>query len=390
MNEYQTQHKIRRRRPPGVRAWSLALLAAAAACKKEAPKAESRPAVEVSVVKAEPHDMAVTYEFVAQTRSSHQVEIRSRVSGFLDRRTYTEGTVVDSGTVMFLMDMKPFQAQVNAASAALQRQKAALETARRNLERVKPLAAQNALSQKDLDDATGSFEITSASVEQSKAELETAQLNLSYCTIASPLQGITSDAQQQDGAYLDPLNSHLATVYALSPMWVDFSVSENEMSRYHADLAAGAVRPPADNSYAVEVVLVDGSTFPSTGKITFIAPSYSLLTGTFMFRATVENPEGKMRPAQYVRARLKGAVRPNAILVPQRAVQQGAKGHFLFVVDKEGKAEMRPATVGPWIGTDIVITEGLHAGDRVIVDGAITLRPGDAVHPKALAAESNK
>ncbi len=304
------------------------------------------------------------------------MNIQARVSGFLDRRVYTEGAMVKAGQVLFLMDKKPFQAQVNGAAAALARQKAAMETARLNLERTRPLAALNALSKKDLDDATGSFESSAAAVEQAKSELETARLNLSYCTITSPISGITGAAMQQDGTYINQQNSQLTTVAVLSPIWVNFSISENEMQRFRDQIARKALIPPAGGKFEVEILLVDGNAFPHKGQITFAAPSYNPQTGTFLIRASVDNPKGILRPNQYVRALLKGAVRPGAVVLPQRAVQQGGKGHYVWVVDKAGKAEYRPVTAGEWHGNDWLITDGLRAGERVVVDGGLTLQPG--------------
>jgi membrane fusion protein (multidrug efflux system) len=364
--------------------WTGICLAAFLVCgckKKEQAPAQPPPTVIAMDVVAK--DTPVTFEYVAQTQSSQEVNVQARVSGFLERRTYTEGTIVKAGDVLFLMDMKPFQAQVDAAEAALTRQKAAMETARLNLERTKPLTEKNALSKKDLDDATGAFESAAASVEQAKAQLVTAKLNLSYCTIASPVTGITSAAIQQDGAYVNVLNSKLTTVAVLNPVWVNFSLSENEFKRYRDDVAAGRLRVPKDHNYDIEVVLVDGSVFPHTGKITFAAPSYDEKTGTFLIRVSVANPEGVLRPNQYVRARVKGAIRPNAITVPQRAVQQGAKGHFVWVVNKESKAESRPVVVGDLAGNDWFITEGLRPGDKVVVDGGLTLRPDVVVTVKS-------
>jgi membrane fusion protein (multidrug efflux system) len=355
-----------------------------AGCTEE--KKTAAPPPEVSVITIEPRTVPVTFEYVAQTQSSHQVEIRARVSGFLDKRTYTEGAIVKEGQVLFLMDKKPFQAQLNAMQGALAQQQARLQTARANLARVRPLAAQNAVSQKDLDNAIGMEQAAAAAVETAKAEVEQAQLNLSYCAITSPVTGISAEAIQQDGAYINLLNSQLTTVAVLSPMWVNFSLSENELKRYQTRVASGQLRPPEGNNYIIEVVLVDGSIFPFTGRITFTAPSYDPQTGTFLIRASVKNPEGILRPNQYVRVRMKGAVRPDAILVPQSAVQQGAKGHFLWVVTKEGKVELRPVVIGEWIGENIFIDQGLQAGDQVVVAGGLGLSPGIPVTAKPLEA----
>lgn len=358
----------------------LVALAANGCAKKEKPAAPPPPTVEVVQVIAK--DTPVTSEYVAQTQSSQLVNIQARVNGFLEKRAYTEGNMVKAGQVLFLMDKKPFQAQMDAAAAALARQKAAMQTARLNLERTRPLTEKNALSRKDLDDATGAYESAAAAVEMAKAELETARLNLSYCTISSPVNGITSAALQQEGAYLNTQNSLLTTVAVLSPIWVNFSLSENEVKSYRDQIARGLIRPPRDQNYEIEIVQVDGSIFPHTGRITFADPSFNPQTGTFLLRASVNNPNGVLRPNQYVRARIKGAIRPNAILVPQRAVQQGARGHFVWVVGRENRAEARPVTVGDLLGNDWFISEGLKSGEKVVVDGGMTLRPGIEVTVK--------
>jgi membrane fusion protein (multidrug efflux system) len=353
-------------------------------CKKE--QQAIAPPPEVTVIDIAQKDVPVSFEYVAQTQSSRQVNIQARVSGFLDKRVYTEGSIVKAGQVLFLMDKKPFQTQVSGAAAALARHKAAMETARLNLARTKPLTAQNALSQKDLDDATGSFESSAAAVDQAKAQLETAQLNLSYCTITSPVDGITSAALQQDGTYINIMNSQLTTVAVLSPMWVNFSLSENEMKDYRNQIAKGLLISPKNDNYVVEIILVDGSIFPYTGKITFAAPSYDSQTGTFLIRVNVDNPDNVLRPNQYVRVRLNGAIRPRAILVPQRAVQQGSKSHFVWVLGKDNTVEQRPVVVGDWHGNDWFISEGLKAGETVVTDGVLSLRPGAPVKVKSASA----
>lgn len=346
------------------------------------PPAKNNGAVEVTTYIVEAKDVPVSFQYVAQTQSSHQVNIQARVSGFLDKRVYTEGEIVKAGQVLFLMDKKPFEVQVEAQQAAVNRQKAALETARLNLERVKPLSKLNALSQKDLDDAIGTFETNSASLEQSKANLETALLNLSYCTITSPLDGITSAALQQDGTYLNVVDSQLTTVSALSPIWVNFSLSENQIENYRDQVDQGHLLPPKSDKYVVKVIQVNGKIFPHTGTITFTEPYFNPQTGTFLIRASVDNPDAYLRPNQYVRAQVEGAIRPNAILVPQKAVQQSAKGQYVWVVNKEGKADFRPVTVGDWQGNNWFITDGLNTGDEVVVDGGIKLQAGVPVTVK--------
>jgi membrane fusion protein (multidrug efflux system) len=362
--------------------WSLVALAVSlplAACNKEEAKPQARPPAEVSVIRVTPADTPVTFEYVGQTESSHQVEIRARVSGFLDKRVYDEGSLVTAGQVMFRQDPKPFQAQLAVAKGALAEQQARLQTARDNLARVRPLAAQNALSQKDLSDAIGAEQAAAAAVEAAKANVQEAQLNLGYTTITTPVTGLSSYARVQEGAYVNPQNSLLTTVEQVHPIWVDFSLSENEALRFRGERVSGQLRLPKIDSYEVEIVLGDGSVFPHRGRITFANASYNQQTGTFLVRATLPNPEAELRPGQFVRVRVLGAVRPNAILVPQQAVLNGAQGHFVWVVGKQGKAEIRNVEVGPWHGEQWFITGGLAPGETVVVEGVMRLAPGAAV-----------
>ena len=309
--------------------------------------------------------------------------------GFLDRRVYTEGSVVKAGQVMFQQDPKPFQVQLDAAKAELAAQQARLQTARDDLARVKPLAARNALSQKDLDDATGREQAAAAAVDAARAHVEQARLNLSYTTITTPVTGLSSFAKVQDGQYVSATDNQLTYVAQLDPIWVNFSVSENDILRLRGEEKAGRVRLPAHGAYEVGVVLADGSTYPAKGRITFTNADYDQKTGTFQVRATLPNPQSMLRPGQFVKVQVGGTTRPNAILVPQEAVLQGARGHFVVVVDKDGKAQIRPVQVGPWYGNDWFIDEGLAPGDVVIVEGVARVSPGapvKIVEPKAKPA----
>jgi len=350
-----------------------------AACGKEPPKPQERPPTEVSVIKVVPQDTPVSFEFVGQSESSRQVQIVARVNAFLDKRVYTEGSVVKAGEVMFLQDSRPFQASLDAAKGALAEQQASLQTASFDLNRVKPLAALNALSQKDLDDATGRQQAAAAAVQTAKAGVEQAQLNLNYTTITTPVTGLSSYARVQEGAYVNQENSLLTYVAQVDPIWLNFTLSENDILARKSGIASGKLRPPPDKAFVVEAILADGSIFPQKGHISFADAEFNKETGTYLIRATLPNPDATMRPGQFVRVRVSGDVRPNAILVPQQAVLQGAQGHFVFVVNKEGKAEIRGVKVGDWHGKDWFILEGLEAGDVVVTDGMMKLAPGVTV-----------
>ena len=366
----------------------VAVVAAAGGCSKHESKPVERGPIVVTARTVLPRDAPVSFEYVGQTQSSRQVQIVARVNGFLERRLYAEGSLVKAGQVMFQQDPKPLQAQVAAAKAALAEQQARLKVAADNLARVKPLAERKALSQRELDDATGAAETAAAAVEVAKANLEQARLNLSYTTITTPVTGLSSFARVQDGQYINITDSQLTYVAQLDPMWVNFSLSENDMLAIRTEQQAGRLRLPQKDDFEVSVVLADGSTFPKKGRITFANADYNQQTGTFMLRATLPNPEGVLRPGQFVRVRVSGAVRPNAILVPQQSVLQGAQGHFVVTVDKDNRAQIRPVEVGTWDGDDWVIVKGLAAGDVVVTDGMVRLSPGAPVKVVAAAAKA--
>lgn len=353
-----------------------------AGCQKQEAKAPAAPPVtEVGVVKISLHDVPLTYEFVGETQSSQQVEIRARVNGFLEQRLYTEGSMVKTGDVLFRMDQKPFKAALDAAQAELAQQQARLNTARANLGRVRPLAARNALSQKDLDDATGQEQAAAAAVEQAKANVTNARLNFGYTTITSPVDGLSSYAKKQVGSYIDTTNSLLTYVAKLDPIWVNFSLSENEVLQNQSQQASGALKMPSHGDLQVEIVLADGTKYASRGRIAFADASYSSETGTYLVRAEMPNKQGALRPGQFVRVRVMGAMRTRAITVPQEAVVQGQRGQSVWVVGKDNKAESRVVDVGEWSEGNWVIRSGLREGDVVIVDGSVRLAPGAPLNP---------
>ena len=335
----------------------------------------------------------MVFEWVGQTESSHLVEIRSRVEGFLDKRVYEEGSFVKAGQVLFRIDPRNFQAALQQANGELAQQQARWTTAKANLARIKPLAEQNAVSKKDLDDATGNEQQAAASVLSAQGKVREAELNLSYTVITSPVTGLSSQAKKQDGTYINAADSLLTYVAKMNPMWVTFSVSENEYLVSREAVKKGTLRMPGGEKFVVELVLADGSIYPLQGHLIFADPSFSKETGTFLLKATMNNPQGLLKPGQFVRVRLKGAIRPKAIVAPRRAVFEGAKGHFVWCVDKEGKAEVRNVTVGDWIGGDVFIESGLAVNDRVLVDGVMMLAEGmpvKIVDKKPPAAAGNQ
>jgi len=349
------------------------------ACKKEEVKAPPVP-VEVNAVKVEPQTVPAKVSFVAQVESSHQVEIVARVNGFLEKILYREGDVVKKGQTLFLMDQKPFIAQVEAARGALANTQAQLWTAQANLKRIQPLAELDAASKSDLDNATGSVKSAEAAVHSARARLDEAELNLSYTVIKAPVTGVTGQALVREGAYLTAgPGGHLSYVAQLDPAWVNFSISQNQLTAARQQEADGLRVPPPNQEYLIDLELSGGDKYPHTGKLSFVDPSFNTDTGTFLVRAELPNPEAKLQPGMFVEATLTGATRPNALLVPQRAVQQTSNGHVVFLVSNQGTAEVRPVVVGDWIEQDWIIEKGLKPGEQVITDGFQRLAPGAPV-----------
>jgi membrane fusion protein (multidrug efflux system) len=357
------------------------LCCAAAGCSKE-EASQQRPAPQVTVMAVTPQAIPYSVSFVAQTESSRQVDIVARVSGFLDRIAYKEGELVQEGQLLFQLDPKPFQAQLESARGELLAQQARHTTASANLGRVKPLAQQNALSQADLDKAQGEFDASRAAVFSAQAKVKEAELNLGYTTIRSPVTGFSGRALQRQGAYINAVgdSAKLSYVSAVDPIWVNFSMSQNQLSTIRELAQKGQLVLPKNQDFQVELLLSDGRPYAHTGKINFADPTFSQDTGSFLVRAVLPNPKRELRPGMFVTANVKGGTRPNAIVVPQLAVQQASKGHVVYVVKEDGTAELRPVVVGDYSGEKgILIASGLQAGDRVVVDGALKVVPGQPV-----------
>jgi membrane fusion protein (multidrug efflux system) len=350
-------------------------------CSKEAPE-QQRPAPVVTVMSVTPQGIPYSVSFVAQTESSRQVDIVARVSGFLDKIAYPEGELVKEGQLLFQLDPKPFEAQLEGAKGEVLAQQARHTTAASNLKRIKPLAQQNAMSQADLDRAQGEFDASAAAVFSAQAKLKQAEINLGYTTIRSPVTGFSGRALQRQGAYINAVgdSAKLSYVSAVDPIWANFSMSQNQLAQIRELAQKGQLVLPKNQAFEVELILSDGKPYAYTGKINFADPTFSQDTGSFLVRAVLPNPKRELRPGMFVTANVKGGTRPNAIVVPQLAVQQASKGHVVYVVKEDGTAELRPVVVGDYSGENgILIASGLQAGDRVVVDGALKVVPGQPV-----------
>jgi membrane fusion protein (multidrug efflux system) len=356
----------------------LALLLLAAGCKPAAqPPGPPPPAV--TVVAVEPREVAVSYEYVGQTAGYREVEVRARVNGIVKRRNFKEGMPVKRGESLFTIDPAPFQVAVARAEADLGVMQARLEQARRDVARLKPVLEAKAVSQKELDDAVSGARIAEAEAKSAQARLNEAKLNLEYTRVESPINGVTSRAAVSEGTMVSGPNILLATVTQIDPMYVIFGIPDREYLAMRRDVEAGRLKLPQGNHFKTTVKLTDGTSYKRIGDLNFTDVRVNTQTGTSEARAEFANTQNTLRAGEFVRIVLEGAVRPAAIVVPQRAVLEGPKEKFVYVVNAESKVEPRPVQVGEWAGDGWIIESGLKQGERVIVDGVMKIGPGAPV-----------
>lgn len=350
----------------------------AASCKGE-KSLPPPPFVEVSALTIQKDTIPWIYESVGYAESSHQVEIRARVEGYLEEIAYIEGAQVTKGQLLFKLDQTPFIAAVEQAKGNLAREKALLWNAQQTVERLTPLYAKHAVSKKDLDEATANLLASQASVQVAEAALKVAEINLSYTLLTSPINGLSGKSSYRQGALISPGSNQLMTsITALDPIWISFSISENEILKIDKEVKNRTLVLPKDKNYGVEVILADGSRYPSRGEVNFSAPAYDQKTGTLSMRAQLPNPNLILKPGQFVRVNVKGAIKPNTIYVPQKALLESKTGMYVYIV-REGKAAIQNVIVGDWYGDYWIIEEGLREGDQVIVDGINKVGQGSPI-----------
>ncbi len=350
------------------------------ACGGEAAPPQANGAMPVTVVEVQPSAVPISAEAVAQTEGAKEVEIRARVGGILLKRLYEEGTPVKAGQAMFLIDPVPYEIALSQARAQLAQQQAVIDQAQREQKRLKSLLESQSVSQREYDNAFSDEAVAKAAMQQAQANVREAELNLSYTTVTAPVSGISGRFQFSEGALIAANTSLLTTVVQLSPIWVRFSFSDNELAQLGGRLTEQNVKQ-------VSLVLPDGSEYKQTGKLNFAASQIDPLLGTQQLRATFDNADQQLLPGQFVRARVTTGQRDGVFLLPQVAVSTSDQGKFVFVVNEKNEATVRPVVVGDWIGKDWIILEGLNAGDKVIIDNIIKLRPGAAVAPNLAGAE---
>jgi membrane fusion protein (multidrug efflux system) len=337
------------------------------------------PPPEVAVVTVAPKTLPVTFEYNGRTLGHREIEVRGQVTGILVKRNYKEGAPVRKGESMFTIDPRPYQVALARLEADLGTAQARLAQAKREADRLKPVAAIQAASRKELDDALSAEQIALAEVKAAQARVNEARLNLEYTRVQAPISGLAGRALRSEGSLVSGPDVLLTTVTQVDPMYVLFGLPEPEQLRLRREIESGRLRMPADGKLDVAIRLADGQKYARTGKLDFTDARVDAATATVEARSELANPDDALKPGQFVRVVLSGATRPDAIVVPQRAVLEGPQGKFVYVVNAESKAESRPVQVGEWTGDAWVITDGLKAGERVVVDGVMKIGPGAPV-----------
>ena len=364
---------------------ALCVVAAAlvlVACGKKGPPPP--PPVDVSTVAVAPQAATVAENYVAETEAVNTVEIRPRVGGVLEKQVPTEGERLKVGAVLFVIDQQPYIAALAQAKAALAQSEAALVQSQRDLGRAKSLSEIDAVSQQELDAVVAKNDANRASVDAGRALVRTGELNLGYTRITSPIDGVMGRAQLRLGSLVTANTTLLTTLYQTDRMYVNFSISEQRLLTLQRQLG----RAPNQDSPTpppFRVFLADGSEYPQRPRLNFIDPAVNQRTGTLAIRLEVDNPQHLLHAGQFARVQVAATQLTDAIVLPQRSIQELQGKYYVWTVDAAGRAQQRDVQMGPRIGNGWQVQQGLKAGDVVVVDGVQRLKPGAAVNATPLA-----
>lgn len=364
----------------------LTLLILLAGCSEKAP-APPPPVPQVEVITVTTRTIPDEPEFIGQTEAFRPVEIRPQVTGIIREVFFTEGRNVKKNDQLYLIDPVPFKATYLSGKARVAQAQARLVQAEQDLARVRPLLEQQAVSRKNVDDAVADMSGAKATLEAAQSDLVKAKFDLDNTLITAPVNGRIGRSHFYEGRLVSAQTTLLTTIDQLDPMYVNVSVPETYLLRRRRELAEHRVQRPDIFKLHGVMTFSDGSVYPEEGILDFSDVSLRPATGTLQGRFTFPNPEGGFSPGQsyfypgqFVKIRLKGYIRPDAILIPQRAVQQGPTGSFVYVIDKEDKAELRPIQASKWHEKEWLIDDGLHPGERVVVEGFHRIQPGVQVN----------
>ena len=368
----------------------LALIAVAGCGDKStntAPAASPPP--EVAIITVAPAPLALSTELPGRIEASRSAQVRARAAGIVLKRVFREGSEVRAGDVLFQIDSAAFVAAVNSSEAAVAKAEANLAQAQLKLQRYAPLVKTNAISKQEYDDVLTTQKQVNADLASAKAIRKNARLNLSYATVTAPISGRIGRAQVTEGALVGQGEATpLATVQQIDTVYVNLTQSSAEVLRLRNALASGKLQRAGNDQAKVTLITEDGKVYPQAGRLLFSDYSVDESSGAILLRAEFSNPDRVLLPGMYVRARLEQAVDKSAITVPQQSVQRSAQGATVLVVGNDGKVVVRPVTTNGAQDNAWLISEGLQAGDRVVVEGFQKVKPGALVKTVQWAASA--
>lgn len=350
-----------------------------AGCKPNAGSAPAQPVAQVEVITVTTQTIPDEPEFIGQAEASRPVEIRSQVTGLLKAVLYPEGRDVKKGDRLYQIDPVPFQAAVASTKAKIAQAEAKLVQAKQDLVRVKPLLAQQAVSQKDVDDAVAQELSAKAALQGAKADLIKTQFDLDNTLITAPISGLIERSRYYEGRLVSAQTDLLTVVHRVDPMFVVVNVPESFILKRRRDIESKKIHHPGVYQLRGRLTMMDDSAYPHEGMLDLLEPGLRTETGSRQTRITFPNPDRSLLPGQFVKVRFTGDTKTDAILIPQRAVLQGPQGPFVFVVGPDEKVQIRDVVASTWKGDQWMIDGGLKAGDRVVVNGLMTIGPGAPV-----------
>ncbi len=366
--------------------FSLLACLGLAACQQEAAAPPATPVPEVAVITVTTQTVPDEPEFIGETESSLPVEIRPQVTGLVKERLFQEGRDVKKGDLLYQIDPVPFQAAAANARAMVAQSEARLVQAKRNHARVTPLLAEQAVSQKDVDDAVAEELAAKAALEGAKAQLVKAQFDLDNTRITAPIAGLIERTRVYEGRLVSAQTDLLTLIHQVDPMYVTVSVPEPFLLKRVRERTLKRVQGAGVYELRGVITFVDGTVYPEAGRLTLLDVGLRSATGTRDVRVVFPNPERgvtpgerALLPGQFVKVRFVGSVRTGVVLVPQRAVQIGPEGPAVYVVDEGDKVQLRPVQATSWLRSQWLIEGGLGEGERVVVTGLQSILPGSAV-----------
>jgi membrane fusion protein, multidrug efflux system len=348
---------------------------------KEEPGAMPPPQQlsEVEVVTVQVQTVPDEPEFIGRAEASRPVEIRPQVTGILKAVLYPEGRDVKKGDRLYQIDPVPFKAAVASAKAKIAQAEARVVQAKQDLARVKPLLAEQAVSQKDVDDAVAEELAANAAVEGAQADFIKAKFDMDNTLITAPISGLIERSRYYEGRLVSAQTDLLTTIHRVDPMYVVVNVPESFILKRRRDIEAKRITHPGDYQLRGRLTFMDGTVYPQEGVLDLLEPGLQTETSSRQTRITFPNPKRTLLPGQFVKARFTGDTKTDAILIPQRAVLQGPQGPFVFVVNQNEQVEIRDVGASDWKGDQWLIERGLKAGDRVVVNGLMKIGPGAPV-----------